>query len=220
MRQTTQLRKPDRLSLLVIALAMLIAAPLAHGQVVKFTAQTTTGAGTVTPVLTWCTETVASAGATCTNPGPATSCTASGDWTGAKAASGTQTLPAISSSATYNLTCAWPAGTTATMTWTPPTQNTDGSAYTDQNGYVVSYGTSATTLTQSKTIASSTATSDTITGLTAGTWFFGIKARNQAGNLSALSNVASKTLAAGSAQRTVGIVVNPLPNAPTGLTVE
>lgn len=173
-----------------------------------FTAESVTGAGSVTPRLTWSTTPSAS------------SCTASGDWSGTKAASGTETLAAITVSRTYNLTCTWPAGTSATLRWTAPTTNTDGSAYADPAGFVVSYGTSATALSQSKLITGATTTADTITALTAGTWYFCVKARNLASVTSDCSNTVSKTLSASNVNRSVGIVVNPKPAAPTALTVE
>jgi len=196
----------------VAALALLCLLPLAwvQAQTLTFTAETVTGAGSVVPKLTWATTPAA------------TGCTASGDtaWTGAKAASGTATLAAITASKTYNLTCTWPAGNTATLKWVPPTLNTDGTPYTDPKGFSVHWGTAAASLTQTKAVNTPAATTDTITGLAAGTWFFCVKAINAADVASACSNTASKALVAGTANRTVGIVVNPLPNAPTGLTVE
>ena len=85
-------------------LAMLLVGA-AHAQtagVVNLQANQTSGTGSMTPVLTWS-----------TNPA-AVSCTAGGGWSGTRAASGTQTLPAISATTNYTLTCNW-GGNTARL---------------------------------------------------------------------------------------------------------
>ena len=195
----------------VWVLLCLMVTGVAHAQTapsLTFAAENVTGAGSVTPRLTWSTTPAAQ------------SCTASGDWSGTKAASGTETLAAITASRTYNLTCTWPAGTSATLRWTPPTTNTDGSALTDLRSFTVHYGTSATALAQTKAVSSATATSDTVTGLAAGTWYFCVRAVNAASITSDCSNTVSKVLSASNVNRSVGIVVNPKPAAPTALTVE
>lgn len=186
---------------LLLALSSLVEAQTAP--TLTFTAQTTTGNGSVVPILTWSTTPAA------------TGCTASGDttWTGAKAASGTITLPAITQSKTYNLTCTWPADDFAIANWTAPNKNTDGSNFTDPNGYNIHYGTSSTALTQSLRVPSPSAVTTTVTGLAPGTWFFCIGTVNLNNIEGPCSNIASKTLAAGSVTRTVGITVNPVPAA-------
>lgn len=195
--------------IVAVGLCLIVGAVSAQtAPVLTFTPSTTTGAGSVVPVLTWSTTPVAS------------SCTASGDWSGTKAASGTETLAAITQSRTYNLTCTWPAGTSATLRWTPPTTNTDSSSLTDLRGYTVHYGTSATAMAQSKNITNAGALSDTVTGLAVGTWYFCVRAVNAASVSSECSNTASKTLSASNMNRSVGIVVNPKPSNPTGLTAE
>lgn len=199
------------LLVMVILLAVLLSWAPANAQTtptITFTAQTTTGAGKVTPILTWST---APAGATCV---------ASGDWTGTKAASGSQTLADITKSSTYNLACTWPAESTAVLTWTAPTLNTDGSAYTDPKGFGVFWGTSATALTSTQVLNDPSLRTYTVTGLTAGTWYFAMTAINQANVSSAMTNVASKVLTTSTTTKTVGIVVNPMPNPPSGLTVQ
>jgi Fibronectin type III domain len=82
----------------------------------------------------------------------------------------------------------------ATLTWVPPTTNTNGTPLTDLAGFVINYGTSATSLSQQITVSSATATSYTITGLGAGTWYFTVSAYTTVGTQSAPSNVASKTI--------------------------
>jgi hypothetical protein len=81
----------------------------------------------------------------------------------------------------------------ATLSWTPPTQNTDGSALTNLAGYKIYWGTSSNNYTNSKTL-NSAVSSDVITQLTPATYFFVITAFDALGNESAYSNVASKTV--------------------------
>lgn len=142
--------------------------------------------GTLTPTLTWSTTPAA------------TSCTASGDsaWAGTKAASGTQTLadfPTTTPKA-YALMCTWPGQTQALLTWTPPTLNTDNTPLTNLAGYRVNYGASASSLIQAVQIANPSATTYTVTNLTPGTWYFGVRAYTTQGAESSLSNIVSKSV--------------------------
>ncbi len=82
----------------------------------------------------------------------------------------------------------------AQLDWTPPTQNTDGSALTDLSGYLINYGTSATSLSQSVQIANPGIASYIVTNLSAGTWYFDVIAYTASGLQSAASNVVSKTV--------------------------
>jgi hypothetical protein len=82
----------------------------------------------------------------------------------------------------------------ATLSWTPPTQNTDGSALTDLAGYRIVYGRTATALDQTVQVANAGTARYTITGLTSGTWYFRVKAYNSAGAESDVSNAGSKTI--------------------------
>lgn len=210
-----------KISLIGLALVAALACVPAFSQTLTFSASTTTGDGSVVPVLTWSTTPAAQ------------SCTASGDtaWTGTKAASGTQTLATISTSKTYRLTCTWPGDTTATLKWNRPTTNTDGTALsvcassTDTGPclakYRISHGTSATALTEVRDHNYPDSLTANWTGLPAGTHYFGIKAVTGQGVASDLSNVVSKVITTSqSVNRDVAITVNPKPNAPTALTVE
>lgn len=87
-----------------------------------------------------------------------------------------------------------PATGSATLSWTPPTQNTDGTALTNLAGYRVSYGTSTSALTQTIQIANAGASAHTINNLAPGTYHFAVRAYNSAGAESASSNVVSKTV--------------------------
>ena len=195
----------------ILALFLLLGHGAAFGQV-TFTASVTNANGSLTTALNWSSP----AGATCVGAGhPA--------WNGDKAASGTQTLPAITLSGTYSLTisCSTPGVTTATVSWTPPTTNTDNTPLTNLAGFRVVYGTSPTALNQTVEIANPLAVSRIITGLTPGTWFFAVRAYNSLGVESDMSNVVSKvTTAARVDNGSVSLTVNPIPNSPSGLTVE
>src|SRR5581483_12005001 len=65
-------------------------------------------------------------------------------------------------------------GTTgsASLKWTAPTTNTNGSALTNLAGYYIHYGTSASAMTKTITVSSPGTTSYTISNLAAGTWYF------------------------------------------------
>lgn len=82
----------------------------------------------------------------------------------------------------------------ATLSWTPPTQNTDGTSLTNLAGYRVVYGRSASSLDQTLQIANAGVSTYTVTGLTSGTWYFAVKAYTSSGGESAVSNGGSKTI--------------------------
>jgi hypothetical protein len=82
----------------------------------------------------------------------------------------------------------------ASLSWQPPTQNTDGSALSNLSGFKIAYGTSSSAMSQTVTLANPGLTSYMVTGLGSGTWYFAVTAYNSAGVESSLSNVASKTI--------------------------
>ena len=191
-----------------LAILLVMGAVCAQAQVIVFTAETTTGVEEVTPVLTWATI-------------PASdSCQASGDWSGAKGPAGTETLVPIIVGATYNLSCSW-LDDTATLSWIAPTENTDGTPLTDLDGFKVQWGQAQGGPYPSEVdIADETATTADIRPLAAGTWFFVTKAYNAIGIESDLSNEASKSVGLTLETMSVGITVNPKPNAPSSLTIQ
>lgn len=80
----------------------------------------------------------------------------------------------------------------ATLSWSAPTLNTDGSALTDLAGYRIYYGTSAATLTQMVQVASVGMSSYVVEDLAPSTYYFAIRAYTSGGAESSISNVVSK----------------------------
>ena len=81
-----------------------------------------------------------------------------------------------------------------TVSWTPPTENTNGTALTNLAGYTISYGTNASSLTNSVKVATTGVTSYVIDSLPAGTYYFGVTAYTSAGETSSVSTIVSKTI--------------------------
>jgi len=82
----------------------------------------------------------------------------------------------------------------ATLSWTAPTENTDGTPVKDLAGYHVSYGTSPGELTKTITVAGATTTTCIISGLSEGTYYFAVVAYTETGTKSGDSNLASQTI--------------------------
>ena len=83
----------------------------------------------------------------------------------------------------------------ATLTWLPPTENTDGSTLSDLAGYVIYWGTSSGNYSQSVRIENPGVSSYLIDNLLSGsTYYFAVKAFNLEQVESAFSNEASKTI--------------------------
>jgi hypothetical protein len=78
-----------------------------------------------------------------------------------------------------------------TLSWTAPTQNTDGTPLTNLAGYWVYYGTSPDALTKSVQITNPGIVTYVISDLSAGTWYFSMKAYSTADVQSTDSAVAS-----------------------------
>jgi hypothetical protein len=87
-----------------------------------------------------------------------------------------------------------PTTGSATVTWQPPTANTNGTSITNLAGYVIEYGKSASTMSTTVKVANPGLTSYVVENLAAGTYYFGVTAYNSAGQTSSVSNVASKTV--------------------------
>ena len=87
-----------------------------------------------------------------------------------------------------------PTSGSALVSWTPPTENTDGSQLQNLAGYRISYGVSSSNLDKTVQIANPGLTSFLIEDLATGTWYFSVRAYTTAGSESAPSSVVSKTI--------------------------
>jgi hypothetical protein len=82
----------------------------------------------------------------------------------------------------------------ATLSWTAPTENTDGSTLSNLSGYRIRYGTSASSLTQTIVIDNASVTTYVVENLAPATWYFAVTAVNSSGAESNYSNVANKQI--------------------------
>lgn len=82
---------------------------------------------------------------------------------------------------------------TATLSWTPPSANEDGSTPVNLNGFNVYLGNSQASL-QPVANVSANATSYTVNSLPSGVFYFAITAVSTSGMESVYSNVATKTI--------------------------
>ena len=96
--------------------------------------------------------------------------------------------------ASFAITVVQAASGSATLSWTPPTLNTDGTSLTNLAGYRIVYGRTSSTLDQTVQIPTAGTASYTITGLSSGTWYFRVKAYNSSGTESDVSGSASKAI--------------------------
>ena len=79
-----------------------------------------------------------------------------------------------------------------TLSWTPPTQNEDGSPLTNLRGFRIYYGMSAADLNTMAEIPNAGVTTAVVENLSPATWYFGVKAYTTDGVESSFSNVANK----------------------------
>ena len=103
-------------------------------------------------------------------------------------------LPAFSITVTAAAVTTTPTTGTATVSWTPPTENTNGTALTNLAGFKVYYGTSSSSLNQVVQVANAGATNYVLSGLASGTWYFAVTSYTSDGEESALSTTSSKTI--------------------------
>jgi hypothetical protein len=83
---------------------------------------------------------------------------------------------------------------TASLSWTPVTQNTNGTVLANLAGYRVHYGMSANGMNTVVTLSNPSLTNYLVTNLSSGTWYFGITAYTATGVESTLSNIGQKTI--------------------------
>jgi Fibronectin type III domain len=105
--------------------------------------------------------------------------------------SGISSSSASTSSTTGGTGAPTPTGNSATLSWSAPTTNTNGTPLTDLSGYRIYYGANSQHLSQTVDLNSAGITSYVINNLSAGTWYFAISAVTANGVESALSDVAS-----------------------------
>jgi hypothetical protein len=212
-----------KIAAVVALLAVCLGTAAPARAAVTFGASVTNANGTLSTTLTW------------DAPG-ASGCTASGhpSWTGAKAASGSLALPPITLSGTYALTiaCTKPTVTTAVITWKAPTANSDGTAYTNPKGFRIFYNTGGENMVtatggQMRQINTPAATTYTVTGLTPGTWSFGVAALNANDVESSVETRTdadvplSKVITASAVENaSVSLTVNPIPGQVSGVAVQ
>lgn len=82
----------------------------------------------------------------------------------------------------------------ATLSWMPPTENTDGSSLSNLAGYRIRYGTSAGSLTNTIVIENASVTTYVVEDLSSATWYFAVTAVTSSGTESNYSNVANKRI--------------------------
>jgi hypothetical protein len=107
------------------------------------------------------------------------------------------------------------------LQWTAPTRNTDGTNLTTLAGFRISYGLSATALTNTVQVPSATTTNYIVGNLDPGTWHFGVRAYTTTGVESDLSNIVSKVATTTTETRasTRNVVVTPPKPEPPVLQV-
>jgi hypothetical protein len=94
----------------------------------------------------------------------------------------------------FTLTVQAVAMGSATLSWTPPTTNTDGSPLTNLAGYKIYWGTTAGTYPNAVSLTNPGLTSYVVVNLVPGTYFFVATAVNSLGAESVFSAPASKTI--------------------------
>lgn len=119
-------------------------------------------------------------------------CNDSGNATGGSSAASTGVATSATSAASQG-------GTTdksVTLSWSPPTQNSDGSSLSNLAGYTLHYGTSSEDYTGSIEITNPTATSYVVSdsNFPPGTYYFAISAYNAQQVSSSLSGEVSITV--------------------------
>lgn len=82
----------------------------------------------------------------------------------------------------------------ATLSWTIPTVNADGTPLTDLAGFRIRYGMSAGNYPNTEVIANASISTFMVENLSSATWFFVVTAYDTSGNESVFSGVASKTI--------------------------
>jgi len=93
----------------------------------------------------------------------------------------------------FTITVAQASVGSATLSWTPPTQYTNGTALTNLSGYRIYYGTDTAAMTQSISINNASVSTYIVENLSPTTWYFAVKAIAN-GVESDFSNIATKAV--------------------------
>jgi hypothetical protein len=187
---------------------LLFFASFASAQTINYSVSTQkTASSSVAATINWSTT---PAGA---------SCLAWGSWWGKKAAAGTETKIGTGMRQ-FNLRCRWPvSGGTgdgfADLTWVAPTENTDGTPYTNPSGYEIKYGTPPSMLHKVVPVPHPN-TTHRVQPLPPALWGFCVTAVNAAGVESSCSVTVTKqvveAISSTTVERAVGITVNAAPS--------
>ncbi len=102
----------------------------------------------------------------------------------------------VASLAAFNITVGAAQGGTGsvTLSWQPPTENTNGSVLTNLAGYNVHYGTQSQSYTSDVQVANSGASTYVVQNLSPGTYYFAVTAYNSDGSESQYSPEVSTTI--------------------------
>jgi hypothetical protein len=95
---------------------------------------------------------------------------------------------------TFSITVPAPSVGSATLSWSPPTQYSDGSQLLALGGYKIYYGSSADELSNSITVQNGGIARYVVENLTPGKYFFAMTVFDQTGTESARSPVGSKAI--------------------------
>ncbi|MCZ6619615.1 MAG: hypothetical protein O7E57_15945 [Gammaproteobacteria bacterium] len=128
----------------------------------------------------------------------ADSCSATGGWSGDRAASGSEIVGPLSVNTTYKLTCSGVGGNALVMitvfvngvvqlSWIAPTENMDGSNLNDLVGYKIYYGVQSRGYVDSVRVNGSNVTQYEL-NIPMGTYYVAMTAMDAEGNESMFSN--------------------------------
>jgi hypothetical protein len=101
---------------------------------------------------------------------------------------------ATSALPTFNISVTQFSNGSVTLSWLPPTTNTDGTALVNLAGYKIYYGTDPNNMTQSVQITNPGLADYVIDNLSPATWYFCLVSYNSADVESPLSSTVSKTI--------------------------
>jgi hypothetical protein len=124
------------------------------------------------------------------NPQTAADSSTSGSSTSGSTTSGSTTTTGSAGSTAPTTV----AGTSLTLGWVAPTENSNGTPITDLAGYKIHYGTASANYTKVVAVSNPSLSRYVLDSLESGTYFFAITAYNSKGIESTLSGEISATL--------------------------